>query len=167
MKNSKYYAIGGGVLAVLALVYFLYRGNEVPSGETKNTTSTATKATTTASVKPTTSTPVAKPKTTTTTKTPVASKSASTQYLDALNIYKKSGYYIQFFPCQATPGTLSVKKGTKVMLDNRDSKAHAIAVGATKYNLAAYGFAIAPFNTVGTTYVTCDGGGSATVTVQP
>jgi hypothetical protein len=74
---------------------------------------------------------------------------------------------MQFYPCQASPGSLIVKQGSRVMFDNRDSKAHVIAFKSSRYTIGAYNFAIATFGTIGTNYVTCDGGGSAVVTVVP
>jgi hypothetical protein len=95
--------------------------------------------------------------------------SATQRYLDAIKIYKTAGYYFQFVDCHGLPGSLTLKKGKKFMLDNRDNKTRKIAiVGGQSFNLTAYNFAIATApSTPGTHYITCDGGGAASILVQP
>ncbi len=85
---------------------------------------------------------------------------------EAYQIYAASGYRFEFAGCHGRPGTLSMKKGTKFMLDNRDNEPHTIVVGSTRYRLGAYGFAIATAKDIGTYNITCDGGGAAQVIVQ-
>ncbi|MDO8557854.1 MAG: hypothetical protein Q7S09_01525 [bacterium] len=89
-------------------------------------------------------------------------------YQDALGVYSASGFRFQFSNCQASPGSLVMKVGAKFMLDNRDVVARTIGVSSKIYNIGAYGFAIAtaPVQT-GTHYITCNGGGTATISVQP
>jgi hypothetical protein len=101
-------------------------------------------------------------------KTTAPAPGAITQsYADALKIYSASGYRFQFVNCKATPGKLTIKQGTKFMLDNRDNTAHKIKVGSVNYNVGAYGFAIATAKTLGLNYITCDGGGAAQIQVEP
>lgn len=97
-----------------------------------------------------------------------SSLSATQAYLDAVKIYKNVGYYFQFVDCHGLPGSLTLKAGKKFMLDNRDGVAHKIVVqGGQSFNIASYGFAIATApSTVGTHYITCDGGGAASILVQ-
>jgi hypothetical protein len=66
------------------------------------------------------------------------------------------------------PGSMTMKTGTKFMLDNRDSVARTIAIeGGQSYSLSAYGFKIATApSKEGTYYITCDKGGAASITVQ-
>ena len=99
---------------------------------------------------------------------PAVSLPATKAYLDAIKVYKNVGYYFQFVDCHGAPGTLTLKKGTKFMLDNRDESAHKIAItGGQSFNIKAYGFAIATApSTLGTHYITCDGGGAASILVQ-
>lgn len=94
--------------------------------------------------------------------------SATQKYLDAIRVYKNVGYYFQFVDCHGSPGTLTLKKSKKFMLDNRDGKAHKIAViGGQAFSIKAYDFAIATApSTIGTHYITCDGGGAASILVQ-
>lgn len=91
----------------------------------------------------------------------------SQSYTDALKIYSASGYRMQFVNCQATPGQLTIKKGQKFMIDNRDSKPHKFKVGSTSYSVKGYGFVIATSKILGVNYITCDGGGAAKINVEP
>jgi|GEM_PF-4153796 hypothetical protein len=101
-------------------------------------------------------------------KTTTVAPSAPKSYIVDSAKFKASGYYIQIYPgCQATPGNLTVKKGSQVMFDNRNDKGHTIAYKGVNHWLGAYGYAILKFDYVGDNYVTCDGGGSAKVTVVP
>lgn len=128
---------------------------EVVSG-TDNTSNSTSTATTTK-------------KTTVPVKTPPAPLSATQRYLDAIRIYKNVGYYFQFADCHGLPGSLTLKKGKKFMLDNRDNKSRKIAiVGGQSFTIGAYNFAIATApSKAGTHYITCDGGGAASILVQP
>lgn len=87
-------------------------------------------------------------------------------YGDAINIYRTSGYRFQFSNCSGSPGTLTMKIGTKFMIDNRDNKSHQIGIGTKTYKLEAYDFAIVSIQKIGTFNITCDGGGAANVWVQ-
>jgi len=62
-----------------------------------------------------------------------------------------------------------MKTGTKFMLDNRDGVSHTIAIAAFQsFRIEPYGFAIATAPAaIGAHYITCDGGGSARIDVQP
>jgi hypothetical protein len=94
-----------------------------------------------------------------TTTTPVKSP---LKYAEALAVYQKSGYLIQFDSCHGRPGRLTLKKGVKFMMDNRDSKAHTLAVGTDPHFVNAYGFVIvAAPSPAGRYDITCDGGGAA------
>ena len=93
---------------------------------------------------------------------------ASALYQSALALYgdKGTGFRIQFDNCHGTPGELTFKKGTKLMLDNRDDVEHTFIVAHTGLNIKAYDFAVITANTIGKWYITCDGGGAATIDVQ-
>lgn len=86
---------------------------------------------------------------------------------EAYQTYAASGFRFEFASCRGRPGSISMKKGTKFMLDNRDNAAHKFVVGSKTYNIGAYGFAIATASDVGTYNITCDGGGAAQLVVQP
>ena len=84
----------------------------------------------------------------------------------ALEIYSANGYRFEFASCHGRPGSLSMKVGTKFMLDNRDPLAHTFVAGSSTYHIGPYGFAIATAKDLGTYNITCDGGGAAQVVVQ-
>lgn len=107
-------------------------------------------------------TPAAEPAPT----TPAKPGSASSNYEKALNEYRAKGAYFQFVNCAGNPGSLTLKRGTVFMLDNRDNKAHTIKVGKVAYSVAAYGYKLVNPQTLGVNQITCDGGGAATVNVQ-
>lgn len=97
----------------------------------------------------------------------IASISATLKYVDALALYRTSGFYFQFSKCHGTPGVLTVKSGTKLMLDNRDNTVRNIKIGSSAFSLGRYGFQIISANQgIGVHYITCDGGGSAKLTIQ-
>ncbi len=100
-------------------------------------------------------------------KTTSTSLSVTPDYIKASNIYKTSGYYFQFLNCRGTPGVLTMKKGTKFMLDNRDDKTRKFVIFDRNYNIGAYNYTIVTADKIGKHYITCDGGGAAQVTVQP
>jgi len=106
-------------------------------------------------------------KTATSVKTTSTSLSATDDYLKARKTYQTSGYYFQFLNCRGTPGILTVKKGAKLMLDNRDDKTRKIVFIGKLYNINAYGYVIVTADKLGKHYITCDGGGAAQITVQP
>ncbi len=87
-------------------------------------------------------------------------------YTSAIAQYGKSGFRFQFVNCISTPIKLTMKKGVKFMLDNRDNKAHAMAVGKTRYLLRPYDFAIVSIQKPGTYDITCDSFNRASVNVQ-
>lgn len=86
---------------------------------------------------------------------------------EAINTYD---YRIQFSDCTGVivpgTGTLAMKKGTKLMLDNRDPEPHTIRFNGRSYSLRAYGFTVVTADTVGNFTVTCDGGGAAQLKIQ-
>lgn len=102
---------------------------------------------------------------TSTLSTPIVIPRPTLTYEQALNLYSH-GYRVQFSNCSANPGTFTIKHGVSFMLDNRDPQAHVISVGLKNYQIKGYGFAIVSVATAGTTRITCDGGGSAKITVS-
>ncbi len=151
-----------GVLAVVLLLVVLYFVFSKMGGQSDTNDGIATFPTSTAV---TSSTMVVPKKSSSQANAPL---SATQKYLDAIRVYKNVGYYFQFVECHGAPGTLTLKKGKKFMLDNRDAKAHKLAVqGGQTFQVKAYDFAIATApSTVGIHYITCDGGGAASITVQ-
>jgi hypothetical protein len=89
-------------------------------------------------------------------------------YTEALTTYGTlgTGYHYQFVNCQGTPAKLTLKKGTKFLLDNRDDASHKFTVGSQNYSLGKYGFAVVTARELGTYNILCDGGGAASIFVQ-
>ncbi len=155
METKKLLYIAGAIILVGVIVYSVYvnlrkDSNQFPLANTVSSTDS------TSTVGGAKNSPA---------KVPL---SATKAYLDAIKIYKNTGYYFQFVSCHAAPGTLTLKAGKKFMLDNRDSKTHKIAIkGGQSFNIGAYGFAIATApSAIGNHYITCDGGGTASILVQ-
>lgn len=96
-----------------------------------------------------------------TAKTPAPAKKLS--YGDAIKAYPER---FQFAQCQGTPATISVKKGTPVMLDNRDAVSHNFKVAAQTFKIAGYNYSVFYTSVVGSFYVTCDGRRSVTLNVE-
>jgi hypothetical protein len=92
-------------------------------------------------------------------------------YQQALSLYGSSGTRtrIQFSGngCSAQPGAMTVKQGTKVMLDNRGNQTRTYRIGKQSARVAVNDFAIMTMTEIGDLKVLCDGGGSGIVTVKP
>jgi len=128
---------------------------------------TSASSTETASTSASSTIKVTKPKPTVTSKTSVGAEGAITQsYADALKIYSASGYRIQIVNCVSTPNSLTLKKGVKFMIDNRDSTTHKIKVDTTTYTVKGYGFVIAVAGKVGSTNLYCDGRNAAKIVIE-
>ena len=84
-------------------------------------------------------------------------------YGEAITTYD---YRFQFANCSGNPGSLTMKLGTKFMIDNRDNASHQISIGTNIYKLEAYDFAIVNIQKVGDFIITCDGGGAAHALIQ-
>lgn len=180
MPKKQLYAIAVGVAAVLVFVVVLSwnkgenTDSEVdlagPAGQEQfvEAENTMVSSTETASSTASSTTTTAPKKTTPVVKAPADPLSATQRYLDAIRTYKNTGYYFQFVDCHGLPGSLTLKAGKKFMLDNRDGKSRKIAIqGGQSFTVSAYNFAVAtaPSKT-GTHYITCDGGGAASILVQ-
>ena len=163
MPNKKFIYISIGVAAILLVTvwYFIWGKKDNQS----NPAGTAAVQTTTINTRAIPRS-VTAPKKSSSPASP--SLSATQRYLDAIRVYKSVGYYFQFVDCHGLPGSLTLKKGKKFMLDNRDGEAHKIAVqGGQTFQIKAYDFAIATApSKIGLHYITCDGGGAASILVQ-
>jgi len=96
--------------------------------------------------------------------------SGKLSYADAIVKYKNR---FQFSQCHGTPGYISVRAGTAVMLDNRDKTAHTIKANGQSVRIAALDYAViyptritADSTSAETSNITCDGGGAATLNVE-
>ena len=160
--SKKFIYIGAGVVLLAVILYFIF--SKKKDAQPNSAATTMDKITTTsATITPSAAIAPKKPS------SPVNPPLSATQrYLDAIRVYKSVGYYFQFVDCHGSPGALTLKKGKKFMLDNRDNATHKIAVqGGQSFQVGAYNFAIATApSTLGTHYITCDGGGAASIVVQ-
>jgi len=157
MRNKKILYVGLGVVLVGAISYMVVKKTNLlggDSGAPVQTVDTTTPESAAATQKKPSSGAVSVP--------------ATQKYLDAIKIYKTVGYYFQFVDCHGSPGTLTLKAGKKFMLDNRDAKSRKIAIqGGQSFQIGPYDFAIATApSALGLHYITCDGGGAASITVQ-
>lgn len=84
-------------------------------------------------------------------------------YQKALETYP---YKLQFVNCASLPAKLTFKQGVRVMLDNRDPKAHVIAFGKNKYTVNAYDFTIITAPVANAYITTCDGRTVGQIEVQ-
>lgn len=91
---------------------------------------------------------------------------ATKSYTDALAVYAKNGTRLQFDKCSGIPGSVTVKRYTKFMIDSRDGKTHRFGIGTQTFTLGAYDYAIISLAKTGSYNITCDGGGAASVSVQ-
>lgn len=154
MNNNKKIWIAVGVIVLVLLIIYAVKMSH-------NSSTPAPADQTPASTTPETTAPASSDTT-----SPAVDK--DTAYEAALKAYQ---YRIQFKDCHGTisianKGSLSLKQGSKLMLDNRDKVAHTIAFKGVSVKIAAENFAITTVNTLGTYPVTCDGGGSFSLTVQ-
>ncbi len=92
---------------------------------------------------------------------PVGTKKLS--YGEAIKAYP---FRFQFVNCSGNPGTMAVKTGAIVMLDNRDKVAHTIKADGQTFKIGALDYALLKTSALSNTFVTCDGGGSAMLNVQ-
>src|SRR6266404_3384722 len=110
----------GGIVVLAIIVFALSRhSTKAPQTMDQNSQQTQNAATTTP---PQTKAPAPK-----------------LSYGAAVNAYK---YRFQFSQCHGNPGSLTVKKGSPVMLDNRDAVAHTIKANGQSFRIAGYDYAV-------------------------
>jgi len=105
-----------------------------------------------------------------------APAAASTPTSTPVSVPKKLSYgaAIQAYPerfqfrngCQGTPATIAVKKGSPVMLDNRNSTAYTFKADTQTFKIAGYDYAVLYPEVLGNLVVTCNGKASVTLNVQ-
>ncbi len=100
--------------------------------------------------------------TTTPTSTP-ASIPEKLSYGAAIQAYPER---FQFKLCQGTPATIAVKKGTPVMLDNRDTTAHTFKADTQTFRIAGLDYAVLYPQVLGNLVVTCDSKDRVTLNVE-
>lgn len=160
--NNKY-ALWIGAAILVTLVGYAFTRQPAEQKQPETPTQPIEAATTTNNVVITTSTAEIKtsPAQIPTTKPKIAG--SATAYQKAV---ESNSYRFQFSNCHGNPGTLTLKQGVKVMLDNRDAATHTFGFGGAKYTVKGYSFVIVTAPKAGTHYITCDGGGAAQMITQ-
>lgn len=155
--NKKYLYIAGA-LALVIIAYLVFSNKQKNKVMPQPEQSQEQQANTTP------------PKETTTTTTNKSTTSKKLSYGDAIAAYK---FRFQFVNCSANPGTMSVKSGTAVMLDNRDKVAHTIKVNGITTKIAPLDYVViypksvtSGTPTAASPNMTCDGGGSGVLNVE-
>ena len=100
------------------------------------------------------------------TKNPIPTVTTKLTYTEAVQKFI-NGYRFQFAQCHGWVGVQYLKAGSEFMLDNRDPVSHTVKIGNYVYPLKPYDFIITSIKTPSKYYVTCDGGGSAFLLVEP
>jgi len=105
-----------------------------------------------------------------------AAVATSTPTSTPASIAKKLSYgaAIQAYPerfqfrngCQGTPATIAVRKGTPVMLDNRNATAYTFKADTQSFKIAGYDYAVLYPEVLGNLVVTCNGKASVTLNVE-
>jgi hypothetical protein len=151
-NKSNYIAAGVFVLAVIILGVYAYNHQ---GAVTQNTQQGYSQGSSTAA-------PVA---TTTPTSTPTSTGAPGTKlsYGAAIKAYPER---FQFTQCHGTPATIAVRKGTPVMLDNRNATAYTIKADTQTFRIAGYGYDVFYPEVLGNLVVTCNGKASVTLNVE-
>ncbi len=155
MNTTKKTILGFGLLVVLLVMFALWRSKSPLGQNLKNDSTLSEKSKTSEDLNstPTTTEEQVKP----------VNTARKLNYGEAI---KKYPYRIQFTNCNGNPGTVSLKRNTALMLDNRDSKSHAVKLAGKTYILKAYDYELAYVSLEGTYNLTCDGGGAASVNIE-
>jgi hypothetical protein len=145
-----YIAAGVVVLAIIAWGIYAYNHNGAQTGteqalQQANSNNAAAVAT---------STPTSTP----------ASIAGKLSYGAAIQKYTERFQFRN--GCQGTPATIAVKKGSPVMLDNRNATAYSFKADTQSFRIAGYDYAVFYPEVVGNLVVTCNGKASVTLNVQ-
>jgi hypothetical protein len=154
-KNYLYAVIAVIVIAIIAWAIYANTHKDSDDNQSKTpqqTTISNTPTDTMASTTPTT--------------TPTTTTGGGTKKLSHADAVAKYPYRIQFtLQCQGIPGSLVVKKGDTIMLDNRDQFVHTIVADGQTFKIAAQDYALLHTTTISNQNVTCDGKGAMLLNV--
>ena len=169
-KHKNYLFVAAGIILILIIVWV---SNMTRNGNGTSTTgeNNIGQNSYTQDGQGTDETPVETPaETPSGTPTPPASAPPRLTYSEALKLYgpSGSGFRYQFAAnCLADPEKLSMKRGTKFMIDNRDTVAHTIKIGSQSFRLSRFGFAMVTARDVGSYSIQCDGINRTQIVVGP
>jgi hypothetical protein len=154
MSNQNKWIVGGIVVVVAAIIVYAVYSNNKSSQTSQNsnqTTSTPATSPTTA-----TSTPTTTPVSTTVPK--------NLSYGAAIKAYPERFQFSN--QCEGTPATIAVRKGTPIMLDNRNNGEITIKADSDTFKLPGYNYAVFYPEIIENLAVTCDGKNSVTLNVE-
>jgi hypothetical protein len=151
-NKSSYIAAGIFVLVVIIVGVYVYNHQ---GGGTQNNTQPALSQNNNTS--PATSTPTSTPAST-------ATSGARLSYGAAIKAYPERFQFSN--GCQGTPAIIAVRKGTPVMLDNRNATAYTFKADAQTFKIAGYGYVVFYPEVLENLVVTCNGKPSVTLNVE-
>jgi hypothetical protein len=148
-KTYTYIAAGVVVLAIAVWVIYAYNHNGTPTG-----TEQAAQQANLNNSPAATSTPSSTP----------ASIAKKLSYGAAIQKYTERFQFSN--GCQGTPATIAVKKGSPVMLDNRNAAAYTFKADKQTFKIAGYDYDVFYPEVLGNLVVTCNGKPSVTLNVE-
>lgn len=102
--------------------------------------------------------------TSTPTSTPASGgTTAKLSYGDAIKAYPER---FQFLQCQGTPHSIAVRKGTPVMLDNRNTTTYTFKADTQTFVIPGYNYVVFYPEVLGNLVVDCNGKPSVTLNVE-
>ena len=158
MNNSQkmWLTLGSIVLAIVLIVGIAKKmTTQAPNSSVPTNESSSNQAVTPPSTTPTPPT----------LKASLYQGTSSLKYEDALRAYSASRF--QFADCRnVAPISMVVKRGTKIMLDNRDDLAHTFGIAGTNYRISGYHFLLVGTPIAGTYTLMCDGVNSVRLQIE-
>jgi hypothetical protein len=149
-RNKFYMYTAAGILVLAAVFWGIYAYNH--SG-TQTSSQQVSQQDDLNNVPATTSTPTSTP----------ANVAKKLSYGDAIKAYPER---FQFKLCQGSPASIAVKKGTPVMLDNRDTIAHTFKADTQTFRIAGLDYVVLYPQVLGNLVVTCDSKDRVTLNVE-
>src|SRR5579872_163171 len=147
--QKKYTYIAAGIIVLILVAWAIYAYNHQNTG---SQTSSTQNQENTASTQSATSTP---------TSTPVTIPSNKLSYGAAIKAYYERFLFSNV--CQGTPASISVRKGSPVMLDNRNATAITVKADTETFRLAGFNYDVFYPEVLGNLTVTCNGKNSVTL----
>lgn len=155
-QNKTYSYIGVGLVLLIVIIWAIYANTNKDNGINNN--QQISQQTNSADNTLATSTPTATP---TPAGTAIAKKLS---YSDAIKAYPERFQFSN--GCQGTPATIAVRKGTPVMLDNRNATAYGFKADTQTFKIAGYDYEVFYPEVLGNLVVDCNGKPSVTLNVE-